>query len=42
MHHKSNTRQELIDICKEHHQNNSEEFSIINEFDKTYKTENAI
>ena len=42
MHHKSNTRQELIDICKQNYQNNSEELAIINEFDKTYKTENAI
>ncbi|CAF4299406.1 unnamed protein product, partial [Adineta steineri] len=42
MHHKSNARQELIDVCKEHYQNNAEEVLIINEFEKTYKTENAI
>ncbi|CAF4426444.1 unnamed protein product, partial [Adineta steineri] len=42
MHHKSNARQELIDVCKEQYQNNSEELSIINEFEKTYKTKNAI
>ncbi|CAF1279573.1 unnamed protein product [Adineta steineri] len=42
MHHKSNARQELIDICKEQYQNNSEELLIINEFEKTYKTKNAI
>jgi tetratricopeptide (TPR) repeat protein len=42
MHHKSNTRQELIDICKQHYQNNAEEMAIINEFEKTYKAENAI
>ncbi|CAF1170933.1 unnamed protein product [Adineta steineri] len=42
MHHKINARQELIDVCKEQYQNNSEELSIINEFEKTYKTKNAI
>lgn len=42
MHHKSNTRQELIDICKQYYENNSEQLTIINEFDKTYKKENAI
>ncbi|CAF1276364.1 unnamed protein product [Adineta steineri] len=42
MHHKSNARQELIDVCKEQYQNNAEELLIINEFEKTYKTENTI
>ena len=42
MHHKSNTRQELVDLCKQHYQDNPEELAIINEFDKTYKAENAI
>jgi tetratricopeptide (TPR) repeat protein len=42
MHHKSNTRQELIDVCKQHYQNNLEELNIINEFEKTYKSQDAI
>ncbi|CAF1249850.1 unnamed protein product [Rotaria sordida] len=42
MHHTSNARQELIDICKKNYRENSLELSIINEFESTYKSENAI
>jgi tetratricopeptide (TPR) repeat protein len=42
MHHKSNTKQELIDVCKEYYKNNHDELAIIDEFAKTYKKENAI
>ncbi|CAF1293789.1 unnamed protein product [Rotaria sordida] len=42
MHHTSNARQELIDICKKNDRENSLELSIINEFESTYKSENAI
>ena len=42
MHNTSNTRQELTDICEEYYRNNPSELTIINEFKKTYRTENAI
>ncbi|CAM4805222.1 unnamed protein product [Rotaria magnacalcarata] len=42
MHHTSSARQELIDICKQNYQENPLELSIINEFEATYKPENAI
>ena len=42
MHHKSTDRNELIDICKKNYKGNKQEMSIIDEFEKTYKAENAI
>ncbi len=42
MHHKSTDRKELIDICKKSYKGNHEEMTIINEFEKNYKPENAI
>jgi tetratricopeptide (TPR) repeat protein len=42
MHHKSNDRKELIDICKNSYKGNYQEMKIINEFEKDYKSENAI
>ena len=42
MHHTSHTRQELIDLCQESYKTDSSELSIIDEFRRTYKTENAI
>ncbi|CAF0955600.1 unnamed protein product [Rotaria sordida] len=42
MHHKSNDRKELLDICKKSYKDNHQEMKIIDEFEKTYKAENAI
>jgi tetratricopeptide (TPR) repeat protein len=42
MHHKSNDRKELIDICKNSYKGNDRAMKIINEFEKDYKSENAI
>ncbi|CAM4802692.1 unnamed protein product, partial [Rotaria magnacalcarata] len=42
MHHKSNDRQEIFDICKNSYNNNKKEMKIIDEFEKNYKAENAI
>jgi tetratricopeptide (TPR) repeat protein len=42
MHHKSNARKELIDICKNSYKGNHQEMKIIIEFEKNYKSENAI
>ncbi|CAF3948275.1 unnamed protein product [Rotaria sp. Silwood2] len=42
MHHKSNDRKELLDICKKSYKGNQQEMKIIDEFEKNYKSENAI
>ncbi|CAF1956356.1 unnamed protein product [Rotaria magnacalcarata] len=42
MHHKSNDRKELLDICKKSYRGNQQEMEIIDEFEKNYKAENAI
>ncbi|UJR08217.1 hypothetical protein I4U23_012490 [Adineta vaga] len=42
MHHKSTDRKELIDICKKNYNGNKKEMDIIQEFEKTYKSDNAI
>jgi tetratricopeptide (TPR) repeat protein len=42
MHHKSTDRKELIDICKKNYKGNHEEMNVIDEFEKNYKSENAI
>ncbi|CAF4747223.1 unnamed protein product [Rotaria sp. Silwood1] len=42
MHHKSNDRKEFLDICKNNYNDNEEEMEMINEFEKSYKPENAI
>ncbi|CAF3848626.1 unnamed protein product, partial [Rotaria sp. Silwood1] len=42
MHHKSNDRKELLDICKKSYKGNQQEMKIIDEFEKNYKAENAI
>ncbi|CAF1569454.1 unnamed protein product, partial [Rotaria sordida] len=42
MHHKSNDRKEILDICKKSYKGNKQEMKIIDEFEKSYKAENAI
>ncbi|CAF1569716.1 unnamed protein product, partial [Rotaria sordida] len=42
MHHKSNDRKEILDICKKSYKGNQQEMEIIDEFEKSYKAENAI
>jgi tetratricopeptide (TPR) repeat protein len=42
MHHKSSDRKELIEICKKNYQGNKQEMTIINEFKKNYKADDAI
>ncbi|CAM4895674.1 unnamed protein product [Rotaria socialis] len=42
MHHKSNDRKELLDICKKSYRGNQQEMEIIDEFEKNYKAENAV
>jgi tetratricopeptide (TPR) repeat protein len=42
MHHKSTDRKELIDICKKNYKGNKQEMSIIEDFEKNYKANNAI
>ncbi|CAF2742817.1 unnamed protein product [Rotaria sp. Silwood2] len=42
MHHKSNDRKEILEICKNNYKGNQQEMKIIDEFEKTYKAENAI
>ncbi|CAF0820146.1 unnamed protein product [Rotaria sordida] len=42
MHHKSNDRKEILDICKKSYKGNKQEMKIIDEFEKNYKAENAI
>ena len=42
MHHKSIERKELITICKQNYQGNREEMKVINEFEKSYKSDDAI
>jgi tetratricopeptide (TPR) repeat protein len=42
MHHKLSDRKELIDICKKNYKGNKQEMAIIDEFEKNYKSENAI
>jgi tetratricopeptide (TPR) repeat protein len=42
MHHKISDRKELYELCKTACQGNDSELEIINEFEKNYKSENAI
>ncbi|CAF3606883.1 unnamed protein product [Rotaria sp. Silwood1] len=42
MHHKSNDRKELLNICKLSYKDNVKEIKTIDEFEKNYKAENAI
>ncbi|CAF3345867.1 unnamed protein product [Rotaria sp. Silwood1] len=42
MYHQSNDRKELLDICKKSYTGNQQQMKIIEEFEKTYKGENAI
>jgi tetratricopeptide (TPR) repeat protein len=42
MHHKSSDRKELLDLCKKDYEGNQQEMSIIDEFEKNYKPEDAI
>ena len=42
MHHKSSDRKELMDICRKSYKGNQQEMKIIDEFEKNYKSENAI
>jgi tetratricopeptide (TPR) repeat protein len=42
MHHKPTDRKELMDICKKNYKGNHKEMKVIDEFEKTYKPENAI
>ncbi|CAF3803349.1 unnamed protein product [Rotaria sp. Silwood1] len=42
MHHKSNDRVELLDMCKNSYKGNQQEMTIIDEFEKNYKAENAV
>lgn len=42
MHHKLNDRKELIDIFKRTYKDNKNQLDLLNEFEKTYKSENAI
>ncbi|CAF4657022.1 unnamed protein product, partial [Rotaria sp. Silwood1] len=42
MHHKSNDRKELLNICKKSYKGNQQEMKTIDEFEKNYKGENAI
>ena len=42
MHHKSTDRKELMDICRKSYKGNQQEMEIIDEFEKNYKSENAI
>lgn len=42
MHHKSSDRKELVDLCRTSYAKNTEQLTIINEFEKTYTPEKAI
>jgi tetratricopeptide (TPR) repeat protein len=42
MHHKLSDRKELLDLCKNTCKGNNYQLDILNEFEKTYKCENAI
>ncbi|CAF1614661.1 unnamed protein product [Rotaria sp. Silwood1] len=42
MHHNVNSKKEFIDICKKNYKENPKEFSIIKEFEESYKSDNAI
>lgn len=42
MHHKLSDRKDLVDICKTAYKDNQSQLDILNEFEKNYKSENAI
>ncbi|CAF2156317.1 unnamed protein product [Rotaria magnacalcarata] len=42
MHHKSNDRQELLNLCKTNYKGNQRELKMIEEFDNSYKPDSAI
>ncbi|CAF1538542.1 unnamed protein product, partial [Rotaria sordida] len=42
MNHKATDRNELVDICKNNYKDNSQEMSIIDDFEKNYTAERAI
>ncbi|CAF3678604.1 unnamed protein product [Rotaria socialis] len=42
MHHKSNDRQELLDLCKANYKGNQRELKMVEDFKTSYKPENAI